>query len=133
VLKDRAASHLSQPPFNPPDITAYFAGLTIGPNEPGWSELNSLGEQMMDGVRVVGTRRQYTLAAGAIGNEKPIVMTIEQWFSPELGIIVSKTGQAATGGGSIYRLDHIVQGEPDPGLFAVPADYSRRESRVAHN
>ena len=133
VQKDRAASHLSRPPFTPPGIIAYWGDLVIGPDEHGWSEPESLGEQEMDGVRVLGTRRVYTLAAGVVGNEKPIGMTIEQWFSPELGVIVSKTNQATTGGGASYRLDHIVQGEPDPGLFVVPADYSLHRGPVASN
>ena len=85
----------------------------------------------MEGIRAVGTRREYILAAGAIGNEKPIGITIEQWFSPDLGMIVSKTGHVTTGGGSSYRLEHIVQGEPDPGLFAVPSDYTRTQGPVA--
>ena len=68
-----------------------------------------------------------------LGNEKPIGMTIEQWFSPELGVIVSKTNQGTTGGGASYRLDHIVQGEPDPGLFVVPADYTLHRGPVASN
>jgi hypothetical protein len=131
VMKDRTASQPAQPPFTPPAITAYFGGLTIGPNEQGWSEPESLGEQSIEGVRTVGTRRQYTLAAGAIGNERPMVLTIEQWFSPDLGMIVSKTGQGTTGGSSIYRLEHIVQGEPDPNLFAIPADYTRPPGAVA--
>jgi hypothetical protein len=131
VLKGRTASDLAQPPFTPPGITAYFGGLTIGPNEHGWSEPESLGEQVVEGVRAVGARREYILAAGAIGNEKPIGLTIEQWFSPDLGMIVSKTGKATTGGGSSYRLEHIVQGEPDPGLFAVPSDYTRHQGPVA--
>jgi len=87
----------------------------------------------MEGVRVIGTRREYTLAAGTVGNEKPIGITIEQWFSPDLRMIVSKTGQGTTGGGSIYRLGHIVQGEPDPGLFAIPPDYTLHRNSVTSN
>jgi hypothetical protein len=133
VLKGRMTAHLAQPPFTPPGITAYFGGLTIGPNEQGWSQPESLGEQVIEGIRAVGTRREYTLVAGAIGNEKPIGITIEQWFSPDLGMIVSKTGHATTGGGSSYRLEHIVRGDPDPTLFAIPADYTRHQSTVASN
>jgi hypothetical protein len=128
VLKGRTTSQLVQPPFTAPGLTAYFGGLTIGPKEQGWSQPESLGEQVMEGVRAVGTRREYTLAAGAIGNEKPIGITIEQWFSPDLGMIVSKTGHATTGGGSSYRLEHVVQSDPDPTLFAIPADYTRHQS-----
>ena len=126
VLKNAIASHLTQPPFAVPGITVRFGGLTIGPREQGWSQPQPLGEQVIEGVRVVGTRREYTLAAGAIGNEKPIGITMEQWFSPDLGMIVSKTGHATTGGDWGYRLEHIVQGDPDPSLFAIPADYTRQ-------
>ena len=73
------------------------------------------------------------LAAGALGNEKPIGITIEQWFSPDLGMIVSKTGRATTGGTSSYRLEHIVKGDPDPVLFTIPAEYTRQESAIASN
>jgi hypothetical protein len=133
VLKGRTAARLVQPPFTAPGITAHFGGLTIGPSDPGWSQPESLGEQVIEGVRATGTRREYTLAAGAIGNEKPIGISMEQWFSPDLGMIVSKTGHATTGGGASYRLEHIVQGDPDPKLFAIPADYTRHERSVASN
>lgn len=126
VLKGGAASHLTQPPFSAPGITVRFGGLTIGPKEQGWSQPQPLGEQAIEGVRAVGTRREYTLAAGAIGNEKPIGITMEQWFSPDLGMIVSKTGHATTGGDWGYHLEHIVQGDPDPSLFAIPSDYTRQ-------
>jgi hypothetical protein len=126
ALKGRTTARLVQ--ATPPGITAYFGGLTIGPKDQGWSQPESLGEQVIEGVRAVGTRREYTLAAGAIGNEKPIGITIEQWFSPDLGMIVSKTGHATTGGGSSYRLEHVVQSDPDPTLFAIPADYTRHQS-----
>jgi hypothetical protein len=133
VLEGRTTSQLVQPPFTPPGITAYFGGLTIGPKDQGWSQLESLGEQVIEGVRAVGARREYTLAAGSVGNERPIGITVEQWFSPDLGMIVSKTGRATTGGTSSYRLEHIVQGDPDPMLFAIPAGYTRHQSTIASN
>jgi hypothetical protein len=133
VLKGRTTAPLVQPPFTAPGITAYFGGLTIRPNDQGWSQPESLGEQVIEGIRAVGMRREYTLAAGAIGNEKPIGITIEQWFSPDLGMIVSKTGHATTGGGSSYHLKQIVQGDPDPTLFAIPTDYTRHQNTVASN
>jgi hypothetical protein len=100
---------------------------------PGTRTAEVLKGRTTEGVRAVGTRREYTLAAGAIGNEKPIGITIEQWFSPDLGMIVSKTGHATTGGASSYRLEHIVQGDRDPMLFAVPADYTRQQRAIASN
>lgn len=126
VLKVAAASKFAQPPFSPAPITARWGGLTIGPKEQGWSQPESLGEQVMEGVRVIGTRQTFTLAAGAVGNEKPIGMTIEQWYSPDLGLIISKTNQGTAGGSATSRITELVQGEPDPSLFTVPADYTIR-------
>jgi len=132
VFEGRTTAHLVQPPVTPPGITAYFGGLVIGPKDQGWSQPEPLGEKVIEGVRAVGTRREYTLAAGAIGNEKPIGIDIEQWFSPDLGMIVSKTGHATTGGGSSYRLEHIVQADPDPTLFTIPADYTRQTTAASN-
>lgn len=67
ILKGRTTLHLGQPPIAPPGITAYFGGLTIGPKEQGWSQPESLGEQVIEGVRAVGARREYTLAPGFPG------------------------------------------------------------------
>ena len=44
----------------------------------------SLGKQMFDGVEAEGTRETTTIAAGEIGNELPINITFERWYSPEL-------------------------------------------------
>jgi hypothetical protein len=63
----------------------------------------------------------------------PPGITVEQWFSPDLGMIVRKTGRATTGGASSYRLEHIVQGDPDPMLFAIPAGYTRHQDAIASN
>jgi hypothetical protein len=46
-------------------------------------------------------------------------------------MIVSETGHATTGGASSYRLEHIVQGDPDRLLFAVPANYTRHRRAIA--
>ena len=37
-----------------------------------------------DGIKAEGTQTTHTIPAGEIGNEKPIVITSERWFSPEL-------------------------------------------------
>ena len=42
----------------------------------------NLGEQMMMGFRTFGTRVITTLPAGQIGNDRPIDIVSEQWFSP---------------------------------------------------
>ena len=67
-----------------PEIFTWFSNVRIGPNEPGWSSPVSLGEKSIEGLRAVGTQKTYTLAAGAVGNEKAVTITVEQWSSPDL-------------------------------------------------
>lgn len=107
-----------------PQIFTVFGNTRIGPEERGWSAPVSLGRKSFDGIEAVGTRQTYTIAAGsAFGNEKPVTITVEQWYSPALGMILSKTGRGSGGGETDYHLEQIVQAEPDAGLFSIPADY----------
>jgi hypothetical protein len=114
-----------RPATEAPGVFVTWGGRLYGPNEPGWSPQVALGEQSVDGVRAVGTRRQYTIAAGTVGNEKPIVLTVEQWYSPDLGLLVKKTARASTGGEFGFEVENIVRAEPNPALFTIPADYKR--------
>jgi hypothetical protein len=116
-----------------PPLTAVFDGAFISPSDPGWSAPASLGERSIDGINAVGIRRAYTIAAGALQNEKPVSITIEQWFSPTLKAVLLKTVKSSTGGETTYKLERIVQAEPDAALFTIPADYrqvTQPESKV---
>jgi hypothetical protein len=82
-----------------------------------------LGEKVIDGIKVQGTRVESTIAAGQIGNERAITIRSEEWFSARLGVAIAVTSQDPVIGDSAYRLEEIVQAEPDPSLFKVPPDY----------
>jgi hypothetical protein len=112
-------------PATQPEIFTWFANVRIGPNEPGWSAPVSLGEKSIEGLRAVGIQKTYTLAAGALDNEKAVTITVEQWSSPDLGVILMKTTRASAGGEVRYSLQDIVQAEPSADLFRVPADYKK--------
>ncbi len=87
----------------------------------------SLGERMIEGVKVVGSRHEYEIAAGEIGNEQPIRVRTEQWFSPALGVVVESLHSDPMVGETTYRLSGIRQGEPDAALFRVPANYTTEQ------
>lgn len=89
----------------------------------------SLGGQIVEGVPAEGTRVTFTIAAGKIGNERPIVSVNERWYSPELQTVVLSKNSDPRMGETTYRLTNIVRGEPDPSLFQVPADYMVNEGR----
>jgi hypothetical protein len=84
----------------------------------------SLGTQTINGVSATGTRTTRTIPAAAIGNQKPIVITNERWYSADLQIVVlSKTSDPRMGD-FVRQLTNIQRTEPDASLFQVPADYT---------
>ena len=52
------------------------------------ARMESLGTAQIEGIQAQGTRTTVTIAAGVIGNQAPIEMVNEQWYSKELGTIV---------------------------------------------
>jgi len=88
-----------------------------------------LGERTIEGLKAVGSKIEVTIAAGEVGNELPMTMTTEQWFSPELGVVLSSTHRDPMSGDTTYRLTEISRTEPDAKLFTVPADYTRAPMR----
>jgi hypothetical protein len=95
----------------------------------GKGERKSLGTRDFDGVKADGTQTTQTIPAGEIGNEKPIVITSERWFSPDLQLVVFARTRDPRAGETTYRLTNLKRGEPPAELFRVPADYRARESR----
>lgn len=82
-----------------------------------------LGEQVLEGVLAHGRRQTQTIPAGAIGNERPIEIVAEQWYSAEIEAVVLRRTFDPRFGETTYRLVNLVRGEPSPELFAVPQDY----------
>jgi hypothetical protein len=83
----------------------------------------ALGMREIEGVAAEGTRLTTTVAAGAIGNERPIEIVYERWYSKDLQLIVYSRYSDPRFGEQIYRLVNIKREEPDAALFQLPADY----------
>jgi hypothetical protein len=81
-----------------------------------------LGTSTIEGLPATGTRTTTTIAAGAIGNVQPIKIVSEEWFSQDLQVLVLTKHNDPRSGETVYRLLNVVRAEPDPSLFAVPAD-----------
>jgi hypothetical protein len=86
-----------------------------------------LGTQMMEGVLVKGTKITRTIPAGTIGNDLPITITTEAWYSPELKVLVMSKSNDPRMGESTYKLQNLVRGEPNPALFQIPSDYTTKD------
>jgi hypothetical protein len=107
-------------------------GGGLGPFESENAQKESLGKQVMEGLQVEGTRSTVTIEAGKIGNELPIQIVSERWYSPELQVVVMSKNTDPRIGETAYRLSNINRSEPAPSLFEVPADYKLDESVVHH-
>lgn len=88
----------------------------------------SLGQKMFDGVPADGKRVTTVLPAGSIGNQQPITVLSEQWFAPDLEILVMTRHSDPRTGETAYSLSNITRGEPAAGLFDVPPDYTIQDS-----
>src|SRR5678815_1273856 len=88
----------------------------------------NLGKQNIEGVEAEGTRTTVTIAAGEIGNERPIEIISERWYSPELQLVVMTRHSDPRTGETTYKLTNINRAEPAKSLFEVPSDYTIKES-----
>lgn len=91
--------------------------------DPKNGKTESLGTKTLEGVAVEGTRTTFEIPAGQIGNDKPIPVVTEKWFSPELQIVVYSRHVDPIAGEHIFRLVNIKKSEPSAELFAVPSNF----------
>lgn len=91
-------------------------------NEPAPTSEN-LGDQSIDGIQATGTRVTTTIPSGKMGNEKPIVVTSERWYSSDLKATIMTKHDDPWAGELKTQFANINAAEPDPSLFTVPADY----------
>ena len=80
-----------------------------------------LGYQSVNGVTAQGFRTTTTIPAGQIGNDRPIVIVSERWYSADLQMNVKTTNSDPRFGETTYQLTNILQAAPDPALFQIPA------------
>ncbi len=93
----------------------------------------SLGTQVINGVTAQGTRTTRTIPAGQEGNQAPIVITMERWYSPELQTDVMRKDTNPQFGETKFQLTHIVRAEPQAALFQVPSTYTIKSGRPSRN
>jgi hypothetical protein len=92
-----------------------------------------LGTQTIAGVSAQGTRYTRIIPAGQIGNEKPITIVSEHWYSNDLQMTVMSKRSDPQFGETTYTLTNIHRTEPAAALFAVPSDYTVQESHMGRN
>ena len=94
-----------------------------GPGGPGAATQEQLGSKAVNGLQAEGVRVTRTIASGQIGNDKPIEVVTERWYSPELQIAVMTVHTDPMMGTMTTKLVNVTKGDPDATLFQIPPDY----------
>jgi hypothetical protein len=110
----------SVPPVIPNDV--FFRKAGQDRNEPAPATEN-LGDQTISGIQAAGTRTTTTIPSGKMGNDKPITVTSERWYSSELEATVMTKHVDPWAGELKTEFTSVNTSEPDPSLFRVPSDY----------
>ena len=82
-----------------------------------------LGVATIDGLEVHGFRQSSTIPTGAAGNDRPITITDEYWYSDELHMNITLKHTDPRQGTQFVVLTQLSRSEPDEKMFEIPAEY----------
>ena len=68
----------------------------------------------MEGTSAEGTRETNTIEAGVIGNDRPLTIVSERWYSQELQTEMMTRHSDPRTGEQTTHLTNVRLGEPDP-------------------
>jgi hypothetical protein len=88
-----------------------------------------LPSQIIEGVMAEGTRTTITIPAGEFDNDQPMVISHEEWYAPELRMIILMKHGDPRFGETSFRLTNILRGEPAAELFELPSGYKVIDGR----
>ena len=126
VIRERAPSGTDAVMMPPPSgagqvtFTRAIRGAEGGREE-------SLGTQVMEGLKVDGKRQTSTIKAGEIGNDRELTSVVERWNSAGLQVLIRMTTKDPQMGETTYRLTNLSRADPPAALFQIPADYTVTE------
>ena len=82
-----------------------------------------IGTDTIEGLPVRGVRVSQTYATGSLGNDRPLTIVTEYWYSEALKInLLTKRSDPRYGERSV-RVTELVRQEPDLAMFAIPEAY----------
>lgn len=111
------------PTFERP-VFGVAVGAGAGAAEP---RAEPLGVREIAGIPAEGTRTSVVVPAGRLGNERPLEISSERWYSSELQVVVETRQQDPRLGEMRFRLTRVDRRPPERELFEVPPDYTVEE------
>jgi hypothetical protein len=116
---------VTHPTRKPPAGNAGNAPRFEGGGFPNGGVTSDLGFQTIAGLSCKGTRFTRTVAAHSkLGNEQPLQVVTERWYSPDLGIDIQTQTSDPSHGSTTMTVSNINRNEPDAAFFQVPAGYT---------
>jgi hypothetical protein len=88
-----------------------------------------LGNQTLNDLPVVGTRETVVVSPGTIGNDTPVTLSREFWYSEDLKTNLSVARKDPREGNQTITFTTLSRNEPDPRTFALPAGYTVTDAR----
>ena len=83
----------------------------------------NIGTDAIEGLPVRGVRVTQTYPTGALGNDRPLAVVTEYWYSEALKINLLTKRTDPRYGVQTVRVTELVRQEPDAALFAIPGEY----------
>ena len=107
------------------------SGDGMRPRQEAWLGNNlkseALGRQTIEGLPADGTRTTFTIPSGRVGNEQPLLVVTETWYSQDLQAVVLAKRSDPRSGETVTRLANISRSEPARALFEIPGDFKVTE------
>ena len=82
-----------------------------------------LGKQFIAGIETEGAHDVTTYNPGVFGNDRKVTIEQEFWYSSQLGINLLSIRTDPRIGKQTFTVTSLVQSEPDPTLFELPAGF----------
>jgi hypothetical protein len=122
-----AERYENRKPTSSPATRTAGASASLAPARPPLPTREDLGTQVIEGLEAKGTRITRTIPEGAEGNDRPIEITTETWFSVKGNIVLLRITNDPRRGETKTYYTNLVLDEPPAELFQVPADYALKE------
>jgi hypothetical protein len=103
-----------------PAESALPAKASAAQKRPGSLTEEALGARSIAGLETVGTRETTLIPAGTIGNDSPLHIKREYWYSRQLGLNALSILDDPRFGTQTFELSDVTIGEPDAKLFVPP-------------
>jgi hypothetical protein len=92
--------------------------------------VESLGERSIEGLKCEGKRTTTVYPVNSIGNSRPLRVVTEEWFSPDLQVLLLTLHDDPRLGKTTYRLINVDRRPPNAALFEPPAGVAIEDAKL---